>query len=83
MAKLHNRMTDQDKTDIINALIIKYEVLKMAGLIEDYSLNDSIENLSVGQDGILEHDVHIDVKIVPKQTAKQIEYDLVITPPQE
>ena len=53
-------------------LTIKNEILKSQGLITDYQVKTDIENISVAPDGIIEYDVHITQKIVPKQSLEYV-----------
>lgn len=52
------------------------ESLKVLDLINDYSIESSDENFSIAEDGVLEHDKHINLSIVPKKTVEYINITL-------
>lgn len=64
-------------------LTIKGEVLKSQDLINDYNVKTDIENISVGEDGVLEYDVVITQSINPKKSLENIIIDFKITPSSE
>jgi hypothetical protein len=63
-------------------LTIKGEILKSQGLISDYEVKTDIENLSVAPDGVLEYDVNITQKLIPKKSVEYVNIDFKILPSQ-
>lgn len=72
------------KRKLLNTTIIeeiaKDEILKKLELIQDYKLETSIENFDISDDGILEYDVIIHHKIVPKKSVENVIVDFTVTP---
>jgi hypothetical protein len=64
-------------------LTIKGEILKSQDLISDYEVKTDIENLSVAPDGVLEYDVHITQKLIPKKSVEYVNIDFKISPSSE
>lgn len=63
---------------IKEALSNQGELLKSQGLINDYKIESSEENFSVAEDGVLEYDLHIKQKLVPKKSAEYVELEFKI-----
>jgi hypothetical protein len=64
-------------------LTIKGEILKSQDLISDYEVKTNIENLSIATDGVLEYDVHITQKLIPKKSLEYVNIDFKISPSSE
>jgi len=63
-------------TDAINdkilALTINGEVLKSLNLITDYNIDFSTQNYSIAEDGVIEYDLTINFKAIPKRSIEKI-----------
>jgi hypothetical protein len=64
-------------------LTIKGEILKSQDLITDYDVKTDVENISVAEDGVLEYDVVITQKIIPKRSLENVVIDFKISPSSE
>lgn len=67
-----------DKQEILREVRNQGELLKSQGLINDYKIESSEENFSVAEDGVLEYDLHIKQKLVPKKSAEYVELEFKI-----
>ena len=80
--KIQNNMEQEIKKELINQieldLTIKGEILKSQDLISDYEVGVDIENISVSPGGVLEYDVRIIQKIIPKKPAEYVNMDFKI-----
>ena len=64
----------------LKAEFIKGENMKKQGLLNEFKVSATIQNLSLDENGKLQYDVIMNVDIVPKTAPKRIDLNFTVLP---